>query len=231
MRRSYALLIAILIIGVLTSGCLSTTGSAQSPSSIEDTSSISHHSPSKQAGTETSPAAARVKTAEINGTFSGYLTAPLTVFEEVERFLEGINATLYTFEVEIIGENFNTSVTLYALKLVPPFVPHDFNVTVNAHPVNGTVFISYARKIPVSIEAGGIGTTSYLEVQPQAVLKASGALDKAELNNLNGSTILTLGETRGELRLILRLANSGSYTFIVLHNGTEITSARMEVDG
>ncbi|WP_297499685.1 hypothetical protein [Thermococcus sp.] len=227
MSRGYTVVLVLILIGALASGCISTTGPAQSPSSIEGTSSISHHSPSRQTGTETSPTAAAVRTAKINGTFSGYLTAPRGVFDEAKRFLEGINATLYSFEVEIIGKNFNTSITLYAIKLVPPFVSRDFNVTINAHPVNGTLFVPYAQGIPVSIEADGIITTSYLEVHPQKVLKATGALDKAELNNLNGSTILTLGETRGELRLILKVSRPGSCTFIVLHNGMEITSATL----
>lgn len=168
-----------------------------------------------------------VRTIEINGTFSGNLTAPTDVLGEIVRFLNGTNATLYAFEVKVIGDSLNASITDYVLKLAPPFIPKGFNITINARPLNGTVFIPYAQGIPVSIETRRFNTTSYLEVHPQRVLKTSGTWDEKILDTLNGSTILTIGG----FKLVLNVSSPGNYTFIILHNDTEISISALEVGG
>ncbi|WP_297550732.1 hypothetical protein [Thermococcus sp.] len=222
--------IVFLVILLLTSsaGCLSS--SAQTPSSSpvsnSSTGTSSHFEQTKR---ETSSVHASIRvsivTSPINGTFSGNLTAPAEIFGDVEKFLEEMNATLYSFEARIIGNESNSSITVYVLKLVPPFIPKDFEVTINAHPINGTTFVPYAWTIPVFVEFGNVTTTSYLKVSSGNVIKGTGNLMESELDNLNGSTILTING----LRFVVLVSKPGSYIFAVFHNDTEISSGGMEV--
>ena len=227
MRNVHAIALVLVLMGAVMSGCISTADSAQSPpNTLRSPSGTPHHPTTEQTGNGTS---VPVGTAEINGTFSGFLTAPMGLFNETERFLEKMNTTLYAFEVKVIGENLNASITIYVLKLVPPFIPNGFNVTINAHPIEGPTFIPYAEKIPVSVEAkrgnNGVETTSYLEMKPQEVKKASGVCRRERLDELNGSTILTLDG----LSLSVNVHEPGNYVFTVLCNGTEISSGGLTV--
>ncbi len=222
MQRVYALLLLTLVLIGMGGGCISAP--SQIPSStFTGTSSSPHHSPVGRSGGAS--VTVTMRTAPINGTFSGNLTAPSSIFEEVVRFLNGTNTTLYAFEAMVIGERLNASITVYVLKLVPPFVPEKFNVTINAHPVNGTVIVPYASGIPVSVEFGQFEATSYLEVHPENVLKAIGSFNESELDNLNGSTVLTLNG----FRFVVQVSRPGNYTFIVFHNGTEVSAGGLEL--
>jgi len=228
MRHLRAIVLVLVLMVAFISGCLSTTGPAQGTSNaLESSSSTSYQTPGEQTGNETSSMTVAIGTTEINGTFSGYLTAPSNVFNEARRLLEEMNATLYSFRINVVGENLNASITLYALKLVPPFVPGDFNLTINGRPLNGTVFVAYADGIPVTIETGkGLTTTSQLTVKPEQVFDVEGTWDAQRLNGLNGSVILR--NKCLELKVFVR--KPGDYVFEVFHNGTEISSGGLEVD-
>ena len=223
MQRVCALLLLAMLLAGIGGGCISAPKQVPS-STFTGTPGSSHHSLSERSGGAAS-VAVTMRTAPINGTFSGNLTAPSSIFEDVARFLNGTNATLYAFEAMIIGEKLNASITVYVLKLVPPSVPERFNVTANAHPVNGTVIVPYASKVPVSVEFGQFEATSYLEVHPENVLKATGTLNESELNNLNGSTILTVNG----FRFVVQVSSPGNYTFMVFHNGTEVSAGGLEL--
>ena len=222
MQRIYALLLLTLILIGIGGGCISTPSQISS-STFAATSSAPHHSPGERSGGAS--VVVTMRTAPINGTFSGNLTAPSNIFEEVARFLNGTNAILYAFEAMVIGERLNASITVYVLKLVPPFVPEKFNVTVNAHPVNGTVLVPYASGIPVSVGFGQFEATSYLEVHPENVVKATGTFNESELDSLNGSTILTVNG----FRFVVQVSKPGNYTFVVFHNGTEVSAGGLEL--
>ncbi|WP_297495664.1 hypothetical protein, partial [Thermococcus sp.] len=203
------------------------SSNAQTPSSSPVSNSPTATSPHfGQTKKETSSLHVSIVTSPINGTFSGNLTVPEEIFGKVEKFLEKMNATLYSFEARIIGNESNSSITVYVLKLVPPFIPKDFRVTINAHPVNGTTFVPYAWTIPVSVEFGNVTTTSYLEVSPGNVIKGTGNLMESELDSLNGSTILTING----LRFVVLVSKPGSYIFAVFYNDTKISAGGMEVE-
>ncbi|WP_456423901.1 hypothetical protein [Thermococcus sp.] len=225
MRHLRAIVLVLVLMVAFIGGCLSTTGPAQSTSnSSEGTSSTSQTS---GGGAESETFTTTVVEGIINGTFSGLLTAPQNVFNEARTLLEKTNATLYSFKVNVVGKNLNASITLYALKLVPPFVPRDFNLTINARPLNGTVFVAYADRIPITIEAGnGLTTTSQLTVKPEQVFDVEGVWDAQRLNELNGSVILR--NKCLELKVFVR--KPGDYVFKIFHNGTEISSGGLEVD-
>ena len=224
MRHLRTIFLVLVLMVAFISGCLSTTGPAQGTSNaLESSSSTSYQTPGERGGNETISTTAI--TGLINGTFSGYLTAPSNVFNEVRTLLEKTNATLYSFRVNVVGENLNASITLYALKLVPPFVPRDFNVTINGRPLNGTVFVAYADKIPVAVETKNESTTSHLIVEPGRIFDVEGTWDAQRLNGLNGSVILR--NDCLELRVSVR--KLGDYVFEVFHNGTEISSGGLEV--
>ncbi|MCD6372777.1 MAG: hypothetical protein J7L37_04430 [Thermococcus sp.] len=217
MHRLNALILVLVLLGTLVSGCTSPSDATLTKSSSEtpeNASSITSH----------------VKSTEITGTFSGLLTAPESVFEDAQRLLEEINVTLYAFEVKVVGREVNASITISALKLVPPFVPENFSVTINGKPLEGAVYVPYAEKIPVSIETaqrdrGEANTTSYLVVKPQKVLRVEGMWDAERLNEVNGSTIMRNSEL--ELRVLVRAP--GYYIFTILCNGTEVSSGGLQV--
>ncbi|WP_457741393.1 hypothetical protein [Thermococcus sp.] len=171
--------------------------------------------------TESSGYSTSVGSTEINGTFYGWLTAPMTVFDKAQKLLENTNATLYEFKVEVIGKKLNASITLFLLKLSPPFVPKDFNVTVNGKLLTGSVFVPYSDPIPVSIELregkGSVNTTSYLKVRPTQVKQTMGVWDEEKLNALNGTVILKLDE----VGLRVTVGKPGDYLFSAIINGTE----------
>ncbi|WP_297419668.1 hypothetical protein [Thermococcus sp.] len=220
--RGWVIIIVLILVSVFGGGCISSVGPSHSTSSTFETALSTLHLTSEGQTPLVTP---EIGTVGINGTFSGNLTVPMNILGEVEEFFEGTNATLYAFEARIISEKSNVSVIVYVLKLVPPFIPRKFNVTVNAHLINGTVFVPYTQGIPVSVEVGNFKTTSYLDVHPENVVRATGALKKSELDNLNGSTILTVNG----LRFVVQVSKPGSYTLIVLHNGTEVSSGGLEV--
>lgn len=80
----------------------------------------------------------------LNGTFSGQLSVPALIAEGVKEYFGGINATLYSFEVEVIGDSGmpRAGITLHLLRIVPPFEPEDFEVFINAKQVSGETYVS-----------------------------------------------------------------------------------------
>lgn len=211
MHKANILLLLLVLLGAIASGCISSDSASTNTQELDG-------------GATTTLA---VKSADINGTFSGWVTVPASVFEDVLALFRDMNATLYAFTVKVVGRDLNASIVVSALKLVPPFVPKDFNVTVNGRPIIGTVCVPYAERIPVLIEVPqeNFNTTSYLSVRPQKVLSIEGMWDTERLDELNGSTIMRNGDM--ELKVMVRAP--GDYIFTVLCNGTEVSSGGLEV--
>jgi len=227
MDKTNTLVLVLILLGAFIGGCISTPGTTQTQT--HGAGNISTPSSSETQTGETSSFTSAVGTAEINGTFSGWLTAPMSVFNDVQRLLEGMNATLYSFKVEVVGRELNASITVYVLKLVSPFVPENFNVTINGRPLNGTMFVPYSNPIPVSIEVGkgrgSVNTTAYLRVKPAMVKQTMGVWDEVKLNDMNGSVILKLDGI--DLRVTVR--KPGDYLFKALINGTEFPLGELTV--
>ncbi|NJE10046.1 hypothetical protein [Thermococcus sp. MAR1] len=149
---------------------------------------------------------------QLNGTFSGGIVVPAAIAGEVVDYFEGLNATLYSFEAGVTGDEMNASITLSALRLSPPHEPADFEVIVNARPIKGTTYVPYAERIPVCIEYGGRRYRAFLTVNPVHEVKASGNWSQDYLNGASNSTLMALGD----LRLILRVEESGHYVFSIM---------------
>jgi len=90
MDKTNALVLVLVLLGTLVSGCILTSGITQTYG-VGDRST---NSAVEESG-ETSSFTSAVGTAEINGTFSGWLTAPMAYFEEIERFLNS-TTSLFT---------------------------------------------------------------------------------------------------------------------------------------
>lgn len=148
---------------------------------------------------------------QVNGTFSGGMVVPSAIADEVEDYFSNINATLYSFEAEVVGE-MNASITTYVLKVTPSFDPDGFEVIVNAHPVNGTTYVSYAEAIPVSVRYMGHSYRSFLTVNPTESVGSSGEWSEEYLNGANGSKLLKVDE----LALVVDVVKPGHYHFVVI---------------
>jgi len=215
-------IVLVLIPVIMVAGCMS--NSPQESTFI----------PGNSSGGSSSHLNASVGSAEINGTFSGWLTAPMDVFDEVEMFLNSMNVTLYAFTVEVLGVKTNASVAIYVLKLSPSFVPRDFNITINGRRINGTTCVPYSDKLFVEIEErrnrGRLGTGAYLVLNNVSTVKATARVSIGSLNNVTEKTLLTLTEPHGEkVSLIVRVVRPDDYVFTVLCNGTEVSSSGLEV--
>ncbi|NJE03211.1 hypothetical protein [Thermococcus sp. MV11] len=169
-----------------------------------------------------------VGTAEVTGPFTGYLTVPRRFLNETDAFLNSINVTLYVFTVEVTGKELNASMSIPVLRLSPAFVPRDFNVSINGHMVTGVTYVPYAERLPVAVWSaeGSLETTSYLTVHPEDEKAVSGRWSAEYLNNASGSVLLEAGE----LELALNVTEPNRFKFVVLHNGTEVSSGVLGVD-
>ncbi|WP_461866876.1 hypothetical protein [Thermococcus sp.] len=223
MRAIHILVVMLVLMEILVSGCLSNTVPTHT---MENTSSTF----GEQRMNETSSMTASVGTAEINGTFSGYLTAPMDVFDEVERFLNSMNITLYAFTAEVSGGKTNASITVYVLKLSPSFVPRDFNITINGRRINGMTCVPYSKNMSLSIWKSGrngyVKTESYLTVHPTSTTKATARTSVEVLNNVTEKTLLRLND----MSFIVKVVKPNDYLFTVLCNGTEVSSGGLDVD-
>ncbi|MEO2151601.1 MAG: hypothetical protein ABGW50_02985 [Thermococcus sp.] len=224
MDKTNALVLVLVLLGALVSGCISTPG-------ITQTYGTGNAPTSSSSGTQTggsSSFTSAVGTAEIKGTFSGWLTAPMAYFDEIERFLNSTNVTLYAFTAEVYG-NMNASITVYVLKLVPLFVPNDVNVSINGREIKGTTCVAYSEPLPVLISRaegnGYVGTTAYLKVHPGENITFTARVDADELNNITERTLLQTGE----MRFVVRVLKPNDYVFTVLCNGTNVSSGRLTV--
>jgi hypothetical protein len=67
---------------------------------------------------------------KLNGTFSGQLSVPASIAEEVKEYFEEANTTLYSFEIEVLKDDGmpRAGITLYVLRVVPSFEPENFEV-------------------------------------------------------------------------------------------------------
>jgi len=226
MRAVHALIIVLIFAGALVSGCISSQGITQT-----QTYGAGNASTSSSSGTQTGESSSftsAVGTAEINGTFSGWLTAPMTYFDEVKRFLNSTNVTLYAFTVEVEGRE-NASITVPILKLTPSVVPRDVNISINGRRINGTSCVAYSEPLPVSISRtegnGYVGTTTYLTVHPARNITFTARTSADELNRIAKETLLRAGE----MELVVTLVKPNEYLFSVLCNGTEVSSGELEV--
>ncbi|WP_297535957.1 hypothetical protein [Thermococcus sp.] len=224
MDKTNALVLVLILLGALIGGCISTPGTTQTQ--MHGAGNISTPSSSGTQTGETSSFTSAVGTAEINGTFSGWLTAPMAYFDEIERFLNSTNVTLYAFTAEVEG-NMNASITVYVLKLVPAFVPKDVNVSINGREIKGATCVAYSDPLPVSISRkegnGLVGTTAYLKVHPLGNVTFTTRVSASELNNVTERTLL---QTR-EMKFVVRVVKPNDYVFTVLCNGTNVSSGRL----
>ena len=226
MRRTNALVLVLVLLGALVSGCISTSETTQTQMyGAGNTSTTS--SPGSQTG-GTSSFTTAVGSTEINGTFSGWLTAPMAYFDEVERFLNSTNVTLYAFTAEVEGKT-NASITVYVLKLVPSFVPTDVNITINGREIKGTTCVAYSEPLPVSISRtegnGRVGTTAYLSVHPAQNITLTARTSVEALNNATEKTLLRTAD----MSFVVKVAKPNDYLFIVLCNGREASSGGLVV--
>ena len=224
MDKANALVLVLILLGALVSGCISTPGTTQT-----QTYGAGNAPTSSSPGTQTdgsSSFTSAVGSAEINGTFSGWLTAPMAYFDEIERFLNSTNVTLYAFTAEVEG-NMNASITVYVLKLVPSFVPRDVNVSINGREIKGTTCVAYSDPLPVSISRkegnGLVGTTAYLKVHPSGNVTLTARVSVDELNNVTERTLLQVGD----MKFVVRVLKPNDYVFTVLCNGTNVSSGRL----
>jgi hypothetical protein len=223
MDKANALVLVLVLLGALVSGCIST------PETTHTQTYGAGNAPTSSSGTQTdgsSSFTSAVGSAEINGTFSGWLTAPMAYFDEVERFLNSTNVTLYAFTAEVKG-NMNASITVYVLKLVPSFVPRDVNVSINGQEIKGATCVAYSDPLPVSISRkegnGLVGTTAYLKVHPSGNVTLTAGVSVDELNNVTERTLLQTGE----MKFVVRVVKPNDYIFTVLCNGTNVSSGRL----
>ncbi|WP_297438247.1 hypothetical protein [Thermococcus sp.] len=227
MRHVSAIAVVMVLMGALMSGCILTSDTTQTRTGNIGGSVSTASTGRNLSGTSSFTTA--VGSAKINGTFSGWLTAPMGLFNETQKLLEDTNATLYLFEVEIIGKDLNASITIPVLRLVPPFVPENLNITINGEPLRRVTYVANVEKMPVyiEVESGGksLGTTSYLDVKPRRIEKGSGVWKAEELNLKNGSTIMRIDN----LSLTVTVRGPGNYLFKVLYNGSEVSSGGLEV--
>jgi|GEM_PF-3335740 len=227
MDKTNTLVLVLILLGALVSGCISTPRITQT-----QTYGAGNAPTSSSSGTQTGESSSftnAVGTAEINGTFSGWLTAPMAYFDEIERFLNSTNVTLYAFTVEVEGKE-NASITVPILKLTPSFVPKDVNISINGRRINGTACVAYSEPLPVSISRtegnGYVGTTAYLTVHPARNITFTARTRADELNRIAKETLLRAGE----MELVVTLVKPNEYLFSVLCNGTEVSSGKLEVN-
>ncbi|WP_367884874.1 hypothetical protein [Thermococcus sp. JCM 11816] len=85
-------LIAVALV-VISAGCSKGPNTANTPTStsVEDTSMSS-----------TQDSTLMLK---LNGTFSGQLSVPASLAEDIKKYFEKSNTTLYSFEVEVVNDN------------------------------------------------------------------------------------------------------------------------------
>ncbi|QDA31153.1 hypothetical protein FH039_05455 [Thermococcus indicus] len=157
---------------------------------------------------------------QLNGTFSGGLVLPAALSDDVSGYFARLNATLYSFEAGVIGDDMNASITLSVLRLSPSTEPENFEVIVNGRPIKGTTYVPYAERIPVCIRYGGHRYRAFLTVTPVHEVRASGSWNRTYLDGASNSTLMELGD----LRLVLRVEEPGHYVFSI------VTPENFEVD-
>ncbi|ASA77291.1 hypothetical protein CDI07_02970 [Thermococcus sp. 5-4] len=148
----------------------------------------------------------------LNGTFSGGIVVPAGISDEVADYFSGLNATIYSFEAGVIGDEMNASITISALRLSPPYELEDFEVIINARPIKGTAYVPYAERIPVCIRYHGNDYRAFLTVKPREEVKASGSWSRGYLDGASNSTLLEVGD----LKLVVRVEGPGHYFFSVV---------------
>ncbi|ASJ08987.1 hypothetical protein A3L11_07005 [Thermococcus siculi] len=165
---------------------------------------------------------------QLNGTFSGGLVIPSAIAGDVEDYFSGMNATLYGFEAGVVGD-INASITLYVLKVTPPFDPEDFEVSINGRLIRGETYVPYAEEIPVQITYMGRDYSFFLTVQPAKIFKASGSWDVSYLNNATNVTLIKMND----LKLVVYAMGPEDYEFAVCKTpeNTEITRGGLTLGG
>ena len=213
MGKTNALFLLLVLLGAIVIGCISSDSTQTNTQELDG-------------GSTTTPA---VKSAEINGTFSGWLTTPVAYFDEIERFLNSTQVVLYTFRVEVTGKELNASIEIPILKLVPSFIPEDVNVSINGREIKGTTCVAYSEPLPVSISRterdGQVETTAYLKVHPYKNVTFTARTSVDELNNATEKVLIRAGE----MELVAKAVKPNDYVFTVLCNGTEVSSGGLEV--
>ncbi|BAD85390.1 hypothetical protein, conserved [Thermococcus kodakarensis KOD1] len=167
---------------------------------------------------------------KLNGTFSGQLSVPASLAEEVREYFEKSNTTLYSFEVEVVNDNGKpqASITLYLLKIVPPFEPKDFEVLINGKPVSRETYVPVYEDVPVVIEYSGKQYPRQLTAKVKEKSRARFTAKKSELDKHPGETI-KLGTVEG-FALLAHVNDAGNYTFIVKgRNGEELATGGLVV--
>lgn len=197
---------------------------------------------SKGPNTANTPTSTGVKSASISaiqdrtlmlrlsGTFSGQLSVPASLAEDVKEYFEKSNATLYSFEIEVSDDNSKSqaSITLYLLKIVPPFEPKDFEVLINSKPVSGETYVAVYPDVSVVIEYSGKQYSGQLTAEVQEKSHAKFTAEKSKLDEHIGETV-KLGTVEG-FTLLAHVNDAGNYTFIVKgRNGEELAAGGLVV--
>ncbi|WP_156471192.1 hypothetical protein [Thermococcus peptonophilus] len=166
----------------------------------------------------------------LNGTFSGQLSVPASLAEDVREYFEKSNTTLYSFEIEVVNDNGKpqASITLYLLKIVPPFGPKEFEVLINGKPVSGETYVPVYPDVSVVIEYSGKQYSGQLTAKVKEKSLARFTAKKSELDKHPGETI-KLGTVDG-FTLLAHVNDAGNYTFIVKgRNGEELATGGLVV--
>ncbi|MDI3476262.1 MAG: hypothetical protein PWQ79_1582 [Thermococcaceae archaeon] len=214
-----ALIVIAVALAVISAGCLNGPNTTKTSTNSGDT--------------ITNPAKVQDRTlmVNINGTFSGQLSVPASIAEDVREYFEKSNAKLYSFEIEVVDDNGTpqASITLYLLKIVPPFEPKDFEVLINGEPVSGEAYVPVYSDVPVVIEYHGARYSGQLTAEVQEKSHAKFTAEKSKLDEHLGETV-KLG-TVDEFSVLARVDEAGNYTFTVEgRNGEELVAGRLVLE-
>ncbi|WP_297515181.1 hypothetical protein [Thermococcus sp.] len=181
----------------------------------ESSSSISMDS---ETGDVKSPCGKTV-TVYVNGSFSGEIQIPSCIAEDLKKLLEDSRIVKYELNVKFTRDgHISGGFGKWEMKVYPPFVPDEFNISIERQNVKGEVCLPYAPFKFVKVEYNGAEYSAMFNLTPDKIVSRNVTIDDNELPNLNNMTILHVDE------FTLKVYSIGpdKYRFVVLCNGTEI---------